>query len=179
MRFFRVEMPKSWGACPIHCYLISLFPEPLFPNTEFLSIPHKTTIFRLGDTELQILYILGAGFQAEKIWEHKILWILGFEPKNKICRCNSAKIAIICFLQWRKQVIAFLELLCLFVKFEANKWLSHCLLLKNLRPGGAAAAGRRQQAADLEWRWRKESQAHQLATIYSWRALRSGFAKLN
>ena len=62
------------------------------------------------------------------------------------------------------------------VRCQASSLLGR---LETLGPGGAAAAGRRQQAADLEWRWRKESQAHQLATIYSWRALRSGFAKLN
>ena len=40
--------------------------------------------------------------------------------------------------------------------------------LETLGPGAAAAVGRRQQAADLERGWRRESQAHQLATIHCW-----------
>ena len=62
------------------------------------------------------------------------------------------------------------------VRCQASSLLGR---LETLGPGGAAAVGRRQQAGDLERRWRRESQAHQLATIHSWRALRSGFAKLD
>ena len=62
------------------------------------------------------------------------------------------------------------------VRCQASSLLGR---LETLGPGGAAAVGRRQQAGDLERRWRRESRAHQLATIHSWRALRSGFAKLD
>ena len=62
------------------------------------------------------------------------------------------------------------------VRCQASSLLGR---LETLGPGGAAAVGRRQQAGDLERRWRRESQSHQLATIHSWRALRSGFAKLD
>ena len=45
-------------------------------------------------------------------------------------------------------------------------------------PGGAAAAGMRGQAAAVEASWRRESRAFQLAVRGSWRALRTGFARL-
>ena len=48
------------------------------------------------------------------------------------------------------------------VRCQASSLLGR---LETLGPGGAAAAGRRQQAGDLERRWRKETQAHQMATI--------------
>ena len=62
------------------------------------------------------------------------------------------------------------------VRCQASSLLGR---LETLGPGGAAAAGRRQQAGELERRWRRESEAHQLATIHSWRALRTGFAMLS
>ena len=62
------------------------------------------------------------------------------------------------------------------VKCQASSLLGR---LETLGPGGAAAAGRRGQAAAVEARWRRESRAFQLAVRGSWRALRSGFAKLN
>ena len=62
------------------------------------------------------------------------------------------------------------------VRCQASSLLGR---LETLGSGGAAAAGRRQQAGELERRWRRESEAHQLATIHSWRALRSGFAMLS
>ena len=49
--------------------------------------------------------------------------------------------------------------------------------LETLGPGGAAARGRRDQAAELERRWRQETAAHALATRQGFRALRRGFAK--
>ena len=62
------------------------------------------------------------------------------------------------------------------VKCQASSLLGR---LETLGPGGAAAAGRRGQAAAVEARWRRESRAFQLAVRGSWKALRSGFAKLN
>ena len=49
--------------------------------------------------------------------------------------------------------------------------------LETLGPGGAAARGRRDQAAELERRWRQETAAHALATRQGYRALRRSFAK--
>ena len=51
--------------------------------------------------------------------------------------------------------------------------------METLGPGGAAAAGRRNYAAEVEGRWRRERQAFQQATREGWRALRTGFAKLD
>ena len=51
--------------------------------------------------------------------------------------------------------------------------------LDTLGPGWTAASGRRKETAELERRWRAEVQAHALATRQGWRALRSGFAKLD
>ena len=62
------------------------------------------------------------------------------------------------------------------VKCQASSLLGR---LETLGPGGAAAAGRRGQAAAVKARWRRESRAFQLAVRGIWRALRSGFAKLN
>ena len=61
------------------------------------------------------------------------------------------------------------------VKCQASSLLGR---LETLGPGGAAAAGRRGQAAAVEARWRRESRAFQLAVRGSWRALRTGFARL-
>ena len=62
------------------------------------------------------------------------------------------------------------------VKCQASSLLGR---VEILAPGGAAAAGRRQYAAEVESRWRREKQAFQLATREGWRALRSGFAKVD
>ena len=51
--------------------------------------------------------------------------------------------------------------------------------LEVLRPGTAAAAGRRWQARELEQCWRKEQQAHTLARLSGQRAYRTGFAKMD
>ena len=58
---------------------------------------------------------------------------------------------------------------------------AHSLLgrLESLGPGATAAAGRRWQAAELERCWRREEQAHTLASSQGWRAYRTGFAKLD
>ena len=45
------------------------------------------------------------------------------------------------------------------------------------QPGGAAARGRRSQALELERRWRREEQAHSLATRQGYRVLQTGFGK--
>ena len=47
-----------------------------------------------------------------------------------------------------------------------------------LGPGGTAALGCRKQSGYLEWRWRQETQANQLATRQGWRIQRGGFAKI-
>ena len=60
------------------------------------------------------------------------------------------------------------------VRCQASSLLGR---LETLGPGGAAAAGRRQQAGTLERKWKRETRANQLATEQGWRALRSGFAK--
>ena len=49
--------------------------------------------------------------------------------------------------------------------------------LESLGPGGAAARGRRSQALELDRRWRREEQAHRLATRQGHRILHSGFRK--
>ena len=58
---------------------------------------------------------------------------------------------------------------------------AHSILgrLEALGPGATAAAGRRWQAAELERCWRREEQAHTLASAQGWSAYRTGFAKLN
>ena len=48
-----------------------------------------------------------------------------------------------------------------------------------LGPGGAAALRRRQQAAELERTWQRESRAQMQAARDGFRGLRSGFAKLD
>ena len=60
------------------------------------------------------------------------------------------------------------------VRCQASSLLGR---LETLGTGGVAAAGRRQQASELERRWRREVQAHELATRQGWRVLRTGFAK--
>ena len=63
---------------------------------------------------------------------------------------------------------------------ERDLWKRSLLgMLESLRPGGAAARGRRDQAAELERRWRQETAAHTLATVQGYQALRRGFAKLD
>ena len=62
------------------------------------------------------------------------------------------------------------------VRCQASSLLGR---METLGPGGAAAAGRRDYAAEVEARWRRERQAVQLAAREGWRALRSGFAKLD
>ena len=49
--------------------------------------------------------------------------------------------------------------------------------LETLGPGGAAAAGRRWQASEVQRRWQQEDQANSLARRQGYRALRTGFAK--
>ena len=61
------------------------------------------------------------------------------------------------------------------VKCQASSLLGR---LETLGPGGGAARGRRQQASELEVRWRREAQAHQMAVNFGWRALRTGFARV-
>ena len=51
--------------------------------------------------------------------------------------------------------------------------------LETLGPGGAAARGRRTQAAELDRRWRQETEAHSLATRQGHRLLRTGFVKMD
>ena len=51
--------------------------------------------------------------------------------------------------------------------------------LETLGPGTTAAVGRRQQAKELEKRWRREEAAHALARRQGWSAYRTGFAKLD
>ena len=62
------------------------------------------------------------------------------------------------------------------VRCQASSLLGR---METLGPGGAAAAGRRNYAAEVEGRWRRERQAFQQATREGWRALRTGFAKLD
>ena len=54
------------------------------------------------------------------------------------------------------------------VRCQASSLLGR---LETLGPGGAAAVGRRQQAVEVERRWRRETQAFQLATREGWRVL--------
>ena len=49
--------------------------------------------------------------------------------------------------------------------------------LETLGPGGAAAAGRRWHASELQRRWQQEDQANALARRQGFRALRTGFGK--
>jgi hypothetical protein len=60
------------------------------------------------------------------------------------------------------------------VRCQASSLLGR---LETLGPGGTAAVGRRQQASELERRWKRETRANQLMTEQGWRVLRSGFAK--
>ena len=60
------------------------------------------------------------------------------------------------------------------VRCQASSLLGR---LETLGPGGAAAAGRRWQAAEFQRRWRQEEQAHTLAARQAYSMLRSGFAK--
>ena len=49
--------------------------------------------------------------------------------------------------------------------------------LETLGPGGAAAAGRRWQASEVQRGWQQEDQANSLARKQGYRALRAGFRK--
>ena len=60
------------------------------------------------------------------------------------------------------------------VRCQASSLLGR---LEALGPGGAAAAGRRWQATELQRRWRQEEQAHSLAARQSHSMLQSGFSK--
>ena len=51
--------------------------------------------------------------------------------------------------------------------------------LEGLGPGTAAAAGRRQHAAEQERRWRREDAAFSLARRQGWSSYRTGFAKMD
>ena len=62
------------------------------------------------------------------------------------------------------------------VRCQASSLLGR---METLGPGGAAAAGRRQYAADVAARWRRESRAFEHATGEGWRIHRTGFAKLS
>lgn len=62
------------------------------------------------------------------------------------------------------------------VKCQASSLLGR---LETLGPGGTAALARRQQAGELERRWQKEMRAQAQATREGWRALRSGFGKVD
>ena len=59
------------------------------------------------------------------------------------------------------------------VRCQASSLLGR---LETLGPGGAAAAGRRLHAAELQRRWRQEDQTHRLAARQSYSALRTEFA---
>ena len=60
------------------------------------------------------------------------------------------------------------------VRCQASSLLGR---LESLGPGGAAARGRRSQALELDRRWRREEQAHSLATRQGHRILQTGFGK--
>ena len=60
------------------------------------------------------------------------------------------------------------------VRCQASSLLGR---LETLGPGGAAAVGRRWQAAEVERQWRREEQAHALATRQGYDAMRRGFVK--
>ena len=60
------------------------------------------------------------------------------------------------------------------VRCQANSLLGR---LESLGGGGAAAAGRRSYAAQMEKTFRNETRAHDLAIRQGWRIQRSGFAK--
>ena len=62
------------------------------------------------------------------------------------------------------------------VKCQASSLLGR---LETLGPGGTAALARRQQAGELERRWQREMRAQAQATREGWRALRSGFGKVD
>ena len=51
--------------------------------------------------------------------------------------------------------------------------------LETLGPGTTAAVGRRQQAKEMEKRWRREEAAHALARRQGWSVYRTGFARLD
>ena len=61
------------------------------------------------------------------------------------------------------------------VRCQASSLLGR---LETLGPGGAAAAGRRWQAAEVERQWRREEQAHALARRQSYNAMRRGFVRM-
>ena len=50
--------------------------------------------------------------------------------------------------------------------------------LETLGPGTTAAVVRRQQAKELDKRWRREEAAHTLARKQGWSAYHTGFARL-
>ena len=60
------------------------------------------------------------------------------------------------------------------VRCQASSLLGR---LETLGPGGAAAVGRRWQAAELERQWRREEQAHSLATQQGYSYRQRGFSK--
>ena len=60
------------------------------------------------------------------------------------------------------------------VRCQASSLLGR---LDTLGPGGAAAAGRRWQAAEVQRRWGQEQQANALANRQAHSILRTGFAK--
>ena len=60
------------------------------------------------------------------------------------------------------------------VRCQASSLLGR---LDTLGPGGAAAAGRRWQAAEVQRRWGQEQQANALANRQAHSMLRTGFAK--
>ena len=69
-------------------------------------------------------------------------------------------------ISWRFGVMA--------VRCQASSLLGR---LETLGPGGAAAVGRRWQAAELERQWRREEQAHSLATQQGYSYRQRGFSK--
>ena len=71
-------------------------------------------------------------------------------------------------LRWRFGVMA--------VRCQASSLLGR---LESLGPGGAAAIGRRWLAAEVERQWQREEQTHALADRQGFKALRSGFSKLD
>ena len=82
-----------------------------------------------------------------------------------------------CFAVWLKTLSALRRRLSVMaVKCQASSLLGR---LETLGPGGTAALRRRQQAAELERTWQRESRAQMQAARDGFRGLRSGFAKLD
>ena len=93
--------------------------------------------------------------------------VLGKGEEREVRTEEGERAVVVSALRRRLGVLA--------VKCQASSLLGR---LEILGPGGGAARGQRQQASELEGRWRREAQAQQLAFNYGWRALRTGFARV-